>query len=47
MNAIDLKKNELIVLDSIQRLTFLSFVGTQNEISSELAGYEINKLLEQ
>lgn len=44
---IDQQKLIIIVADALKRLQFLKSINVQDDISSELAGWEISKLLEQ
>lgn len=47
MNSIDAAKLMIILDDCTKRLSFLGSINVQDDISSELAGWEISKLLEQ
>ncbi|EAR99234.1 hypothetical protein TTHERM_00625950 (macronuclear) [Tetrahymena thermophila SB210] len=47
MNQIDAHKLTIILRDATERLTFLDTINRQDDLSSELAGYEISKLLKK
>lgn len=46
MNQIDQQKLIIILNDTLLRLRFLGSINVVDDISSELAGWEITKLLE-
>ena len=47
MNFIDSSKLCIILFDSTNRLHFLDSINTLDDNSSELAGFEISKLLKE
>lgn len=47
MNQIDAHKLTIILRDASERLAFLDSISRQDDLSSELAGYEISKLLKK
>lgn len=47
MNQIDAHKLTIILRDASERLAFLDSINRQDDLSSELAGYEISKLLKK
>ena len=47
MNAVDQHKLIFIIIETISKLSFVGKIRPDNDSSSELAGYEISKLLKE